>query len=273
VTGSRARDIARRSLGAFTVTALCGAAVVVGTGVTTPGSAAAPLTNKPASAVPTPAAQQTPATRTIAPRPRGSSNPTPQGTATAGKPGIAITAHPEADGSFLVSEVITLPAATTEVALRPPSIADAGIGFERRQPRAINVQLSAGGQAPTVPDGPVRSEMTMRWDSPTQQLQLSYRLADVSVANATRPGLGPSARAGAGRRTVAALGSLLGGMPADLPVTVLVTGKTVLSLSCPQLPLARMACGAGAVPQFRTLHPIPFDRSRVLVQYDRPARP
>ena len=31
-----------------------------------------------------------------------------------------------------------------------------------------------------------------------------------------------------------------------------------------------MACGAGEAPQFRTLHPIPFDRSRVLVQYDRP---
>ncbi len=112
----------------------------------------------------------------------------------------------------------------------------------------------------------------MRWDSPTQQLQLRYRLTEVSVASATRPGLGTSARAGAGRRTVAAFGSLLGGMPADLPVTVVVTGKTVLSLTCPQLPLAKMACGAGAVPRFRTLNPIPFGRSRVLVQYDRPAR-
>ena len=55
-------------------------------------------------------------------------------------------------------------------------------------------------------------------------------------------------------------------------ITVVVTGKTVLSLTCPQLPLAKMACGAGAVPLFRTLNPIPFGRSRVLVQYDRPAR-
>jgi hypothetical protein len=61
-------------------------------------------------------------------------------------------------------------------------------------------------------------------------------------------------------------------MPADLPVTVVVTGKTVLSLTCPQLPLAKMACGAGAVPLFRTLNRSPFGRSRVLVQYDRPAR-
>ena len=66
-------------------------------------------------------------------------------------------------------------------------------------------------------------------------------------------------------RALAAFGSLLDRMPADLPVTVVVTGKTVLSLTCPQLPLATMACGAGKAPQFRTLQPIPFDRSRVLV--------
>jgi hypothetical protein len=70
---------------------------------------------------------------------------------------------------------------------------------------------------------------------------------------------------------VAAFGSLLDGMPADLPVKVVVTGRTVLSLTCPQLPLARLACGAGAAPKFWTLRPIPFDRSRVLVQYDQPA--
>lgn len=268
MTGSRARDIVRRSAGALTVTALCGAAVAVGTGVTLPGSAVSPIS----------AGARTPATtRTISPIPRTSLDPTPGrnapvGKPPVGKPGIVLTTHPDTDGSFLVSEVITLPAAATEVVLRPPSIGDAGIGFERRRPAASNVLLDAGGQAPTVPNGPLHSEVTMRWDSPTQQLQLRYRLTEVSVASATRPGLGTSARAGAGRRTVAAFGSLLGGMPADLPVTVVVTGKTVLSLTCPQLPLAKMACGAGAVPRFRTLNPIPFGRSRVLVQYDRPAR-
>ena len=74
-------------------------------------------------------------------------------------------------------------------------------------------------------------------------------------------------------RTVAALGSLLDRMPADLPVNVVVTGRTVLSLTCPQLPLARLSCGAGAAPKFWTFRPIQFDRSQVLVQYDRPARP
>jgi hypothetical protein len=263
VTGSRARDIVRRSAGALTVTVLCGGAVAVGTGVTLPGSAASPIS----------AGARTPATtRTISPMPRTSLDPTPGRNAAVGKPGIVLTTHPDTDGSFLVSEVITLPAAATEVVLRPPSIRDAGIGFERRRPAASNVLLDAGGQAPTLPDGPLHSEVTMRWDSPTRKLQLRYRLTEVSVASATRPGLGTSARAGTGRRTVAAFGSLLGGMPADLPVTVVVTGKTVLSLTCPQLPLAKMACGAGAVPRFRTLNPIPFGRSRVLVQYDRPAR-
>jgi hypothetical protein len=203
--------------------------------------------------------------------PRASLDPTPGRAAAVGKPGIVLTTRPDADGSFLVSEVITLPVAATEVLLRPPPIGDAGIGFERRRPTASNVLVNAGGQAPTAPEGPIHNEVTMRWESPTQQLQLRYRLTEVSVTSATRPGLGPSAHARAGR-TVAAFGSLIGGMPADLPVTVVVTGKTVLSLTCPQLPLAKMACGAGAVPQFRTLNPIPFGRSRVLVQYDRPAR-
>jgi len=73
-------------------------------------------------------------------------------------------------------------------------------------------------------------------------------------------------------RSVAAFGSLLGRMPADLPIKVVVTGRTVLSLTCPQLPLARLSCGAGIAPKFWTLRPIPFRQSLVLVQYDRPVR-
>lgn len=266
VTGSRARDIARRSVGALTVIVLTGAAVAVEALVTRSDAAAPPVSGSPDSAMPPPA------TRTISPMPRTSLNPAPRGSAADAKPGIAIAAHPDSDGSFIVSEVVTLPAAMTEVVLRPPSIGDAGIGFERRRPTVINAEVSAAGHQLAAPDGPIRTAVTLRWGSPTQQLQLSYRLTDVSVASATRPGLGPSARAGAGRRAVGAFASLLAGMPANLPVTVVVTGKTVLSLTCPQLSLARMACGAGAVPRFRTLHPIPFGRSRVLVQYDRPAR-
>ena len=173
-----------------------------------------------------------------------------------------MTARPNPDGSFFVSEVIILPAAVTEVAVRPASIGDAGIGFERLRPAATNVEVTAGGQGLVVPDGPITSEVTLHWSSPTKQVQLRYRLSQVSVASAhAKPG-----------RALAAFGSLLGRMPADLPVTVVVTGKTVLSLTCPQLPLATMTCGAGKAPQFRTLQPIPFDRSRVLVQYDRPVR-
>ena len=194
--------------------------------------------------------------------PKTSPTPTQSASAPAGNPGIAITARPDPDGSFFVSEVITLPAAVTEVAVRPASISDAGIGFQRLRPTATNVEVTAGGQALVVPDGPITSEVTLHWASPTRQVQLRYRLSQVSIASAhAKPG-----------RALAAFGSLLDRMPADLPVTVVVTGKNVLSLTCPQLPLATMACGAGKAPQFRTLQPIPFDRSRVLVQYDRPVR-
>ena len=201
-------------------------------------------------------------TRTIVPAQKTSPTPTQRASAPVGNPGIAITARPDPDGSFFVSEVITLPAALTEVEVRPASIGDAGTGFARLRPMATNVEVTAGGQSLVVPDSAVTSEVTLRWGAPTQHVQLRYRLSGVSVTSArAKPG-----------RALAALGSLLHRMPADLPVTVEVPGKTVLSLTCPQLPLATMACGAGKAPQFRTLHPIPFDRSRVVVQYDRPLR-
>ena len=268
MAGARARDALRRSVGALTVTALLGAAVVVGAGLTWPSSAAQSA-RQPARAVPSLAPSQStlirpipsPA-RTILPTPRTSPTPMAPPSEAVGAPGIAITTHPESDGSFLVSEVITLPAPATEVVLRPPSIGDAGTRFKQLRPIATQVEVSAGGQALAFPDGPVRSEVMLRWGSATQQLQLRYRLTQVSVAS--RP-----AKAG---RTVAALGSLLDRMPADLPVKVVVTGRTVLSLTCPQLPLARLSCGAGKAPKFWTLRSIPFDRSQVLVQYDRPAR-
>jgi hypothetical protein len=273
VPGFRVREIVRRSLGALTVTALLGAAVAVSAGLSWPGTVRA-TDGALASAVPSPASRQPTAgpsasatrtivpTRTISPTPKTSPTPPKSASAPVGNPGIAITASPDPDGSFLVSEVITLPEAVTEVGVRPASIGDAGTGFERLRPTAINVELTASGQALIAPDGPITSEVTLRWGSPTHQVQLRYRLSGVSVASArAKPG-----------RALAAFGSLLDRMPANLPVTVVVTGNTVLSLTCPQLPLATMACGAGKTPQFQTLHPIPFDRSRVLVQYDRPVR-
>ena len=264
MAGARARDSLRRSVGALTVTALLGAAVAFSAGLTWSSSAAPSAGAVPSLAqaqstlirpIPSPA-------RTILPTPRTSPTPMPSDEAV-GAPGIAITTRPESDGSFLVSEVITLPAPTTEAVLRPPSIGDAGTRFKQLLPTAMQVEVSAGGQALAVPNGSVRSEVMLRWDSPTQQLRLRYRLTQVSVAS-------QPAKAG---RTVAALGSLLDRMPADLPVKVVVTGRTVLSRTCPQLQLARLSCGAGAAPKFWTLRSIPFDRSQVLVQYDRPARP
>jgi hypothetical protein len=267
MAGARTRDAVRRSVGALTLTALLGAAVAVGAGLTWPGSAALSA-RLPASTVPPSASSEStvappspsPA-RTILPNQGTSPTPMARPSATVGASGVAITTRPDSDGSFLVSEVITLPAPVTEAVLRPPSIGDAGTRFMQLRPTAMQVQVSAGGQPVAVPDGAVRGEVMLRWDSPTRQLELRYRLTQVSVAS--RP-----AKAG---RTVAALGSLLDRVPADLPVKVVVTGRTVLSLSCPQLPLARLSCGAGAAPKFWTLRAIPFDRSRVLVQYDRPA--
>jgi hypothetical protein len=260
------RDAVRHSVGALAVTALLGGAIAVAAGLTWPGFAA-PSARPPASVAPS----RAPGESTLgsrAPSPARTilrTPPTPMArpSAPVGAPGIAITTRPESDGSFLVREVITLPAPATEAVLRPPSIAAAGTRFKELRPTATQVQVIAGGQAVAVPDGPVRSEVLVRWVSPTRQLQLRYRLTQVSLSSR-------HAKAG---RTVAAVGSLLDRMPADLPTKVVVTGRTVLSLSCPQLPLARLSCGAGIAPKFWTLRPIPSGRSLVLVQYDRPAQP
>jgi hypothetical protein len=265
---ARARDAVRRSMGALTVTALLGGAVLVGAGLTWPSSAA-PSARRPASAVPSVAPSQsmlvrpTPSpARTILPTPQTPPTPMAHPSEAVGAPGIAITTRPESDGSFLVSEVITLPTPATEAVLRPPTIGNAGTRFRQLRPTVIQIEVSAGGQALAIPEDPLRSQVMLRWDSPAQQLHLRYRLTHVSLASRpAKPG-----------RTVAALGSLLGRMPADLPVTVVVTGRTVLSLTCPQLPMSRLSCGAGKAPKFWTLRSVPFDRSQVLVQYDRPAR-
>lgn len=265
MAGSRARDRLRRAVGVLTVATLLGAAVAVGDGLARPGAAARPDPRTPAAShgPETTDGPTTAPARTIAPTPAPTTVAPPSGrggSRTASRPGIAITARPHIDGSFLVTEVVTLPAAATEAVLRPPSIGDAGAGFERLRPVAIDVEIRAGGQVLPVPNGPVRDQVTVRWAEPTAELRLRYRLIRVSVASA-------HARSG---RSLATFGPLVGGMPADLPVTVVVRGPTLLSLTCPQLPLARSACGAGAVPAFATSRPLPFDRSRVLVQYDLP---
>jgi hypothetical protein len=257
VARSRGRNLARRSIGAVIVTALLGAAVAVGTGLPLSGSVAAPVVGGPTVPVRTISPVSTAAPPTLSPGPTATTTPSAE------PAGIAIRARPEPDGSFLVTESITLPDAVTGVVLRPPSIDDAGSGFARLAPAAVDLEAAAGEQVVAVPDGPERGEMSLRWELPTTSVRLSYRLTQVSVVSRpAKPG-----------RTLAAIGPLLGQMPADLPVTVEVTGRTVLSLTCPQLPLTRLSCGAGLAPKLRTLRPIPFDRSLVLVQYDRPSGP
>ena len=111
----------------------------------------------------------------------------------------------------------------------------------------------------------------MRWDSPTQQLQLRYRLTEVSVASATRPGLGTSARAGAGRRTVAAFGSLLGGMRPICRSRWWSPARPAVA-DLPPAPASQNGLRSRRGPAVPDPNPIPFSHFRVLVQYDRPAR-
>ena len=79
--------------------------------------------------------------------------------ATASRPGIAISAHPDNDGSFLVSEIITLPvagdrgSAPTAVDRRCRHRVRASYGRPRSMSRPAQVARSLA-----VPDGPIRSD-------------------------------------------------------------------------------------------------------------------
>ena len=138
-----------------------------------------------------------------------------------GAPGIAITTRPESDGSFLVSEVITLPAPATEAVLRPPSIADAGTRFKQLHDR--DAGRGQCRQVLAVPDGPVRSQVTLAGTP------------HPAAATAPPPDAGERGQPTRQNRPHSwPLSTLLDRMPADLPVKVVVTGRTVLSLTCPQ---------------------------------------
>ena len=241
--GSRAREIVRRSLGALTVTALLGAAVAVAAGLSWPGPVRA-TDAVPASTAAVPGLAPTHRRFHHVADPHDCADPDDLAPGQARRPAQQrqpdITdpedvANPDPerqrpgrqsrhrhDGSprprrELLRQRGDHPAGgRNRGCSRPASIGDSGIGFERLRPAATNVEVTAGGQALVVPDGPITSEVTLHWASPTKQVQLRYRLSQVSIASAhAKPG-----------RALAAFGSLLGRMPADLPVTVVVTGKT-----------------------------------------------
>ena len=53
---------------------------------------------------------------------------------------------------------------------------------------------------------------------------------------------------------------MVAGVPDDLPVAIMVRGRSVLNLFCPTEPLSERACASGQAPRMRVNRPLPAER-------------
>jgi hypothetical protein len=261
----------RRAVGIIVVLLILGGAVVFyrlapdlssgGPGPTTTDSAR----NRPARAGSTRVA-----TPGLVPR-QSPSSPVPQQSEsttlspTNGQPGVTavgvhLSAAPGADGSFQVAESVILAKPVTALQLRVPPISEGGSTFGRMRPRAVAVRISAGGQSVVVPGGQVTGAMSLPLAAPASKVLLRYRLTGVTVRT-----LGSTAG-----RALAALGPIVAGVPANLPVAISIRGRTVLNLRCPHLRLGDQACSTGSNGNLRVSRLLPWQQSVIVIQFNLP---
>ena len=170
-----------------------------------------------------------------------------------------VIASPAQDGSFDVSERIRLPIPVGVLTLRPAAVDRAGHQFAAATAAATDVQVSAGGQPVAVPGSKVDATVNLPVTA-ADQFELRYRLTDVTIRST------PSTAG----RALAAIGPLTGGVDDDLPVLFIVSGGTVLSLSCPLLPLAQQACGSRAQTGPSIQRELPWQLALTSVQLNLP---
>jgi hypothetical protein len=211
--------------------------------VSTPGVTPGP-TSSPSSATPSP----TP--------PKPSSVPSRSGK----QAGILIIARPTSVGSFDVIETVVFDSPTNTLTFAVPDPVRLDPQFRRNRPLASNVRVDAGGERVVVPHQRVSAQTTVATEAPVDQIELHYRLS--GVVNRSTPA--PAGRA------LAALGPLTAGVPAELPVRIVVLGREVRNLQCPHLPLAEQACAAGSRTRMRVNRALPWQSAMVLVQLDLP---
>ena len=262
----------RRAVGIIVVLLIFGGAFVfyrlapdlpssAGSAPTTTGSAR----NQSAGAGSTPVA-----TPSLVPR-QSPSGPVPQQRAsttlspTQGQPGVTaigvhLSAAPGADGSFKVVESVILDKPVTALQLRVPPISEGGSTFGSMQPRAVDVQISAGGQPVVVSGGQVTVDVSLPLAAPASKVLLRYRLTGVTART-------PGSTAG---RALAALGPIVAGVPANMPVAISIRGRTVLNLRCPHLRLRYQACSTGSNGNLRVSRLLPWQQSVIVIQFNLP---
>lgn len=175
------------------------------------------------------------------------------------EPGILVVVSPTPGGAFDVTETVRLPSPTDTITLGPGPVARAGSQFGGAEPIATNVQVIANGDAVEVPEGTVTGEVALPVDGVTAFV-VSYRLDGTLVRNV------PSGE----RRGLAAIAPLARPPEADLPVEVIVTGETVLSVNCPLLSLSEQSCGRGSPPRLEVDESLPLEDALVTIQLDLP---
>jgi hypothetical protein len=174
--------------------------------------------------------------------------------------GVHLSAAPGADGSFKVAESVIFDKPVTTLQLRVPPISEGGSTFDSMQPRAVAVQISAGGQPEVVPGGQVTGDVSLPLAAPASKVLLRYRLTGVAART-------PGSTAG---RALAALGPIVAGVPGNMPVAINIRGRTVLNLRCPHLRLGDQACSSGSNGDLSVSRLLPWQRSTVVIQLDLP---
>jgi hypothetical protein len=174
--------------------------------------------------------------------------------------GVNLSAAPSADGSFKVAESVIFDEPVTTLQLRVPPISEGGSTFGHMQPRAVAVQIIADGQPVVVPGGQVTKEVSLPLAAPTSEVLLRYRLTGATART-------PGSTAG---RALAALGPIVAGVPANMPVAISIRGRTVLNLRCPHLKLGDQACSTGSNGNLRVSRLLPWQQSVIVIQLNLP---
>jgi hypothetical protein len=176
------------------------------------------------------------------------------------EPGILLMAAPDADGRFTITELVRLAEPVTALSLQPLNIRAAGPGLRGAKPIATDIELTADEQPVELSRDRVSRPQTVTLDAPTAVFEVHYVLRRVTVrtSNST-PG-----------RALGVVGPLVAGVPGDLPVDVVVTGRSVRNLGCPSSEMVRRPCAAGQLPRLTVNRSLPHRAALVIVQLDLP---
>ncbi|HSU36669.1 MAG TPA: hypothetical protein VLJ88_13505 [Propionibacteriaceae bacterium] len=216
----------------------------------TPSSSAAPPS--------TPSASPNPSVTRTAPVKPPKGLPAGPGTT---EPGILLMAAPDADGRFKMTELVRLAEPVPALQLRPLNIQAAGPGLRGAKPIATDIELTADEQPVKLSRNRVSRPQTVTFDAPAAVFEVHYMLRRVTVRT-------PNSAPG---RALGAIGPLVAGVPGDLPVDVVVMGRSVRNLGCPSSEMVRRPCAAGQLPRLTVNRSLPHRTALVIVQLDLPA--